>query len=119
MGMFENDPPGYTPRRPLLRERRGKPFVPPQLFERSQCRIEPYFSIQHSIQHSAFSIQHCQGAKHLSHAPRLGDTATRHKGLLGIEDLADRSNAGIDQVRLESFEDAARTRAIVWIHLEP
>src|SRR5688572_21128572 len=73
MGMFENDPPGYTPRRPLLREGRGKPFVPPQLFKRGHLMnavLNPIssFSIQFSIQRSAFSIARVRSTSATLHA---------------------------------------------------
>src|SRR4249919_2155586 len=47
-------------------------------------------------------------AQQLRDTPRLRDAAARRKRRLRVEDLADRSDAGIIQVRDEAIERAAR-----------
>src|SRR5881396_2189427 len=57
--------------------------------------------------------------KHLSHAPRLCDTAAGRIWLIRIEDLADRSDTPIVEVRNESFDRMTRARLVVRIHAQP
>ena len=55
----------------------------------------------------------------LGDAPRLRDAAPRRVGLHRVEDLADRADAGLVEVRDEAVEEAPRARAVLGMHLEP
>ena len=50
------------------------------------------------------------GAQQLGHAPRLGDAAARRVRRLGVEDLADRSDARLIEVRHDSRLEKRRAR---------
>src|SRR5260370_1386936 len=58
-------------------------------------------------------------AQHFSHAPRLSDAPARREGRFGIEDFADRSDAGLVEVRHEPVERTLRAGQIVGVHLQP
>src|SRR5919109_4786044 len=53
-------------------------------------------------------------SQHLGDAPGLRDTAHRSVWWFGLEDLADRSQSGLTQVRNERFEQSRRCVAL-WI----
>src|SRR5947209_19121277 len=52
-------------------------------------------------------------------APRLRDAAARRERLDGVEDLADRADARLVQVRDEAFQKLARARAVFRVDFEP
>src|SRR3989442_3051107 len=58
-------------------------------------------------------------AQYFSYAPRLSDAAARCEWSLSVEDLADRSDARIVEMRHEALERMARAGDIVRIDLEP
>src|SRR5438552_978112 len=51
-------------------------------------------------------------AKEFGDAPGLGDRAHRPVGRLGLEDLADRPQPGVSQMRPEGFDDTPDRRSI-------
>jgi len=51
-------------------------------------------------------------AQDFGDTPGLGDAAHRAKGLLGLEDLADRAEPGLGQVSRKGFEHTPSRRAI-------
>src|SRR4051794_13509403 len=55
----------------------------------------------------------------LRHAPRLRDAAAGGEGRLGVEDLADRADAGVVEVREHRLEETARAGVILGMHLQP
>ena len=58
-------------------------------------------------------------SQHFRHRPRLRDAAARRERLLGVEDLAERSDARLVQVRAEAVEARARARLVVRLHPQP
>src|SRR5271167_3575450 len=60
-----------------------------------------------------------QTAQYFRDAPGLGDAAARCERRLGVEDFADRADAGFGEMRLETVEEMPRCRAIVGVNLEP
>src|SRR5438876_8076791 len=58
-------------------------------------------------------------AQHFGDAPRLSDTAARRVRRFRVEDLADRSNAPIVEVRNETVERMTCAVEIGGINLEP
>src|SRR5262245_49025931 len=58
-------------------------------------------------------------AQHLGHAPRLSNTPTRRERFLRVEHLADRSDAGIVEMRDEPVERVTSAVEIVGIDLQP
>ena len=58
-------------------------------------------------------------AEYLGDAPCLCHASARSIRLLGVEDLADRADAGLIQVRLESFEHLAGAGSIARVHFQP
>src|SRR2546421_10464459 len=82
----------------------------------------PLFSF--IIHHSAFIIfLSLRGlrpaAQNFRDAPSLRDAAARRVRFDGVEDLADRADAGFVQVRHEAFEEASRARAVFGVDFEP
>src|SRR4029453_6455581 len=59
------------------------------------------------------------GAQDFRHAPRLGHAAPRGVRLDGVEDLADRADAGLVQMRYEAVEKAPGPCVVFRVHLEP
>src|SRR4051794_9596196 len=68
--------------------------------------------------HSESSRQ-SQGTQHFGHAPGLRDAATRRVRRLGIEDLADRTETGLAQMRLEAAERLPCALPVTREHFEP
>ncbi len=60
-----------------------------------------------------------ESAQHFGDTPGLGDAAARGEGRLGIEDLADRADAGLGEVGFETVEKMPCRLALVGIDLEP
>src|SRR6185436_6266300 len=58
-------------------------------------------------------------AQHLGNAPGLCDAAARRKGLVGVEDLADRADRGFAEMRLEPRQEASRARLVVGMRPDP
>src|SRR3954468_22966300 len=58
-------------------------------------------------------------AEHLGDAPGLGDAAAGGVRLLGVEDLADRAEAGLVQVGDEPLEEPPGAGAVVGVDLQP
>src|SRR5437588_276023 len=65
------------------------------------------------------SAELIQAAKNLGHAPRLCGAAARVIRRLGVEDLADRADAGVGQVWFESIEKAQSAGAVGRMDFEP
>src|SRR5207253_2493424 len=60
-----------------------------------------------------------EAAQHFGDAPGLSDAAARRKGRFGVEDLADRADPGLGEMRLEAGEKTARLFRLVRVDLEP
>src|SRR3954462_12759188 len=58
-------------------------------------------------------------AQHFRNAPRLGDAAAWGEWRFGIEDFADRTDAGVVEMRHEAFERLPRPDRIARIDLQP
>src|SRR4051794_14264571 len=60
-----------------------------------------------------------ENAKHLGDAPCLRDAAARRERRLGVEDLADRADRGLAEMRLEPGQEAAGRFLLVGIGPHP
>src|SRR3954470_4955490 len=60
-----------------------------------------------------------ENAEHFGDAPGLGDAAARRERRLGIEDLADRADRGLAEMRLEPGQEAARALLVVGMGAQP
>src|SRR5437899_6933147 len=54
-----------------------------------------------------------QTAEHFRDAPCLGDAAARRERWLRIEDFADRTDAGLSEMRLKAVEEMPRRRTLI------
>src|SRR5437870_370401 len=52
-------------------------------------------------------------------APCLRDTSAREEGIVGIEDFADRSDAGLGEVRGKAIQEFASAREIIRVNAQP
>src|SRR5215212_8804237 len=68
---------------------------------------------------TAERLQMNPATKYLGNAPRLGDAAARRVRSISVENLADRADAGIVEVRHETFERRARGVEVIRVHLQP
>src|SRR2546428_18887 len=57
--------------------------------------------------------------QHLRHAPRLRCAAARLVGRLGIEDFADRSDAGFSEMRFEAVQESQCAGGVGRMYFEP
>src|SRR6185503_13147805 len=60
-----------------------------------------------------------EAAQHFRHAPGLRNTSSRSIRSFGVEDLADRPDAGFRQVLLEAVQELACALAVLRIGLQP
>src|SRR6185436_6568768 len=68
----------------------------------------------------AFVAAHLDpAAQELGNAPGLSDTPPRGERRLGIEDLADRPDAGLVEMRDKALERLSHAGYVVWINLQP
>src|SRR5262245_56272523 len=64
----------------------------------------------------ADALPHTQ---HLGHAPRLRDASTRNERLIGVENLADRSDARVAQMRVEPAHHRPCVVDTIWMDAQP
>src|ERR1019366_7579749 len=60
-----------------------------------------------------------QRPQHLGHAPRLRHAAARIERRLGVEDFADRADAGGSQLGAETVEEGECACGIARVHFQP
>ena len=60
-----------------------------------------------------------KAAQYFRDTPSLGDAAARGERWLGIEDFADRADAGFSEMRLKAVEETPRRRMIIGVNPEP
>src|ERR1700733_138413 len=60
-----------------------------------------------------------EAAQHFGDAPGLSDAAARREGRLGVENLADRADSSLPDVRLEAVEKMARRRYVIRMDPQP
>ena len=67
----------------------------------------------------ALSAELVQTTKNLRHAPCLRGAAPRVVGRFGVEDLADRADAGVGEERSEALDEAESACIVAGVHFQP